>query len=494
MNKEITITEERASLSEVANEYSKLSVDNINAEDIALSLIKRFQSGQFNFYESSFFRHTKNSVINFSSGDLEDYIYKFSVPIFEICLENSINNTNIKPDYEAVFNKAEEKHSDTCIGSEYIELEAELLLKEYLSKTSEEIDYNNISEEYTSWLNKLPGEYNKLLIHNDEVIKSIHAPENIFRLILRRAKLYSGEACRESRMVNRDLPILLENNDRSIKDIYDDTQAKMNLELKKLLLALSKRVIITKNTFHSWIRSNKSSNDNFMQLPENPTFWGDAYTNHPISQETNNEDAKEYNLYDAISYWSAPEDIAELRINQYKVYGVEKELTFQLLEQTNSFFGVEPYNNSVKEIHKNFLCYFKNNRLEMYGKKKGESGLKKISIEDIGAFISSSSFNWENNSVNDSEYIGIRVFKNIDSKKLKAEYALKAWLSEYSTKNNNPVIKKECAIMGFETDNPAYRGVFSKDSQAFCRRWKDFPNNLKLKGAPKGKRKTTKQA
>ena len=104
--------------------------------------------------------------------------------------------------------------------------------------------------------------YKNILIHNDTVMNNIEVPESIFIIILRRAKFLSGVSCVEARMLSRDLPILLQNDGRSIKKILDDTNKRMNIELRKLSLVLSKRIIITKNTFFSWIRSGDPSNGN----------------------------------------------------------------------------------------------------------------------------------------------------------------------------------------------------------------------------------------
>lgn len=289
----------------------------------------------------------------------------------------------------------------------------------------------------------------------------------------------------------------IEETGKSLSKLVNALVKNYDAEKDIFLLELANHIQLHKGSFLRWLRRYPSVReeryDGQRRFPEgNPIFWGDMWENQPASYEFDNENATEYSLYNAIRYWSEPDDIKLLEIYYKEIpeFNVQntRNFNYQLLNNTDEI-RVVSYNTELKKIYSKFLQHFKAGRLEMRGRITGQSGLQKIEYDDIEAFISSNRLDWQACEANNGEYIGIKVFKHPkSSSKTAAEHAFKRYLSEYSSVGTNPKITRETALNDFIKDKPQYKEEITTGSRGFTRAWKQFPDKFKLKGAPEGKR------
>jgi hypothetical protein len=193
-------------------------------------------------------------------------------------------------------------------------------------------------------------------------------------------------------------------------------------------------------------------------------FWGNKWENQPVSWkyreatgylykavEYKYKDAKEYNLYDAIKYWSEQQDIEEL--NRLEVWMQLKPSSFLILKNDYEWkqqkAAMDNYNSHLKDIiYPKFIAHFEAGRLEMWGWESR----KKVKIEspEIKAYLNSCKFDFKNAEIPHVGIIGIEVYKTNVSTKQENENTRQAELKKCkrsngkSTRNHS---KKLCDII-----------------------------------------------
>lgn len=279
----------------------------------------------------------------------------------------------------------------------------------------------------------------------------------------------------------------------SLKQITKSIFKKFENNSKQFRLELCNYLFFTQDSMNRWLRRNASLRGETypgnIEFPEgNLNFWGGQFFNTPQSYKLENEDAKEHNLYDAIKYWSDPEDIRDLEVKWFrcsksKTYSSCLPLNFQKINHNDNtvFDDVRKYNDLLELIINKFINHIIEGRLVVKGIEKGKT---KTDVIDKGYFkklARNSKIDWIEGETKDGLYIGVDVVKNDGIRMATIEKNLKALVNNYK----GTKITRDGLIELFDESFPQHKNVLTRDTEAFRRAWKLLNSDYKFKGAPK---------